>query len=330
MLRFSATLVTAGMLCAAVGCGSDSEEPQAIQPAQKKPLIVTAFYPVQWLADELVGDQAEVVSLTPPGTEPHDLSLTADDLKAMRRADVVLYLGDDFQPNVQRVVDDLDGSTETLDLLTVPGIDLIDAGEHDHSHDHSHGDNHGNDHGNDHAHGENDPHIWLSPVDMEAAADAAASAITTAIPDLSGQVDQALPTLQRSLRDLDAEYRRGLADCASRVLVTSHAAFGYLADEYNLEQVPIAGLSPEEEPDPQTLQSIVEVVNQRDVGTVFFEDALPDDLARTVADETGAELSMLSALEFDPRGSIGPNENYITVMKGNLDRIEKGLGCTAS
>ncbi len=320
MHRLLATMVTSGVLCASVGCGSDSDEPQASQPAQKKPLIVTNFYPVQWLADELVGDQAEVVSLTPPGTEPHDLSLTADDMKAIRRADVVLYLGDDFQPNVQRVVADLDGSTETLDLLTAPGIDLIDYEEHDHSHDHDH----------DHDHGEKDLHTWLSPVRMEAMADAAASAITTAIPDLSGQVDQALPTLQRSLIDLDGEYRRGLADCASRVLVASHAAFGYLADEYNLEQVPIAGLSPEDEPDPQTLQSIVDVVNEREVGTVFFEDALPDDLARTVADETGADLSLLSALEFDPRGSIGANENYITVMEGNLDRIEKGLGCAAS
>jgi zinc transport system substrate-binding protein len=114
------------------------------------------------------------------------------------------------------------------------------------------------------------------------------------------------------------------------VLVTSHAAFGYLADEYGLEQVPIAGLSPEDEPDPKTLQSIADVARQRGVETVFFEDALPSEMARTVADEIGAQVSLLSALEFDPRGSIGPDQDYLTVMAGNLDRLRKGLGCPAS
>jgi zinc transport system substrate-binding protein len=114
------------------------------------------------------------------------------------------------------------------------------------------------------------------------------------------------------------------------VLVTSHAAFGYLADAYGLQQVPIAGVTPEDEPDPKTLQSLAEIARQDNVKTVFFEDALPSDLSQTVADEIGAQISLLSALEFDPRGSIGPDENYLSVMDGNLDRIAKGLGCRAS
>lgn len=322
MRRLLATAATAGMLCITAACGSDSDEPQAAPPPPELPVIVTNFYPVQWLASQLVGDRAEVISLTPPGTEPHDLALTADALKALGRADVVLYLGDDFQPDVERAVGDLDGSTAAVDLLGAPGVDLIeveDSGEDAHAHDHAH----------DHAH-EKDPHVWLSPVEMEAMGNAAAATITAAVPDLAGQVGDALPKLRTTLADLDADYRSGLANCASRILVTSHAAFGYLANEYDLEQVPIAGLSPEDEPDPQTLQSIVDVVNQRDVGTVFFEDALPDDLARTVADETGAELSLLSALEFDPGTSLAPGEDYVTVMRANLHRIEEGLGCAAS
>lgn len=310
-------LAVAGVVCsAAVGCTSGATGTGDHHDAGgDRPVVVASFYPIQWLAGELVGDQADVISLTPEGTEPHDLALTADSQKDLNRASVVLYLGADFQPDVQRAVGQLPTSVAREDLLGAPGVRLRDAatgsGEHALA-------------------GNKDPHVWLSPAEMLAMADATADVITTAEPQLRQQVSTALPKLQQELKDLDAQYRNGLADCASKVLVTSHAAFGYLADAYGLEQVPIAGVTPEDEPDPRTLQSIAQVAKDRNVHTVFFEDSLPPSLSQAVADEIGARVDLLSALEFDPRGSLGPDQNYITVMQGNLNRIEKGLGCPAS
>lgn len=308
--RVFATIITAAAFCSAVACSSNAPTSDESQ-GQDRPVIVTNFYPVQWLATELVGDSAQVVSLTPEGTEPHDLAVDADGQKALADADVVLYLGADFQPDVQRAVAELGPDVTTMDLLGAPDLHLLTAG----------------DIGKETLAGNKDPHIWLSPVEMIAMADAAAAAISEGAPELSGQVDAALPGVRETLQNLDEDYRSRLTGCDSTVLVTSHAAFGYLADEYGLEQVPIAGVSPEDEPDPQTLQSIADVASQRGVQTVFFEDALPNDMARTVADEIGAQTSLLSALEFDPRGSLGPDQDYVSVMSGNLDRLQEGLGC---
>lgn len=316
--RIAAIVTVAAAFAATVGCSSTPSESASPASAESvapdRQVIVTNFYPVQWLASELVGDQADVLSLTPEGTEPHDLAVDANAQKDLGRADVVLYLGADFQPDVQRAVGELGEEVTTVDLLEAPGLELLTAG----------------DLGKETLADNKDPHVWLSPVQMLAMADAAAAAITTGAPQLADQVATNLPAVQASLRTLDAGYRDGLTNCASTVLVTSHAAFGYLSDEYGLQQVPIAGVAPEDEPDPKTLQSIAEVARQQNVQTVFFEDALPSDLSQTVADEIGAEISLLAALEFDPRGSLGPDEDYLSVMTGNLGRIEEGLGCAGS
>jgi len=309
-----ALFVTTGLLSAAVACSSNPADDSSPAVQQDRPVVVANFYPVQWLATELVGDRADVISLTPEGTEPHDLAVDANGQKALGSADVVLYLGADFQPDVQRAVGELGQDVTTTDLLEAPDLQLLTAG----------------DIGKEALAGNKDPHIWLSPVEMLAMADAAASAITTGAPELNGQVEEALPNVRDTLQRLDDDYRSRLTRCESTVLVTSHAAFGYLADEYGLEQVPIAGVSPEDEPDPKTLQTIADVARQRNVQTVFFEDALPKDLSQTVADEIGAQVSLLSALEFDPRGSLGPDEDYVSVMSGNLDRLQEGLGCQGS
>lgn len=312
---FGPALLSAGIAMSSIAaCSSESGE-RSQAPNAERPVVVTNFYPIQWLASQLVGDDAKVISLTPEGTEPHDLALDASGQKELGQANVVLYLGADFQPDVQRAVDELGPSVTTKDLLTAPGLTLLAAGEL----------------GKETLAGNKDPHVWLSPVQMQTMADAAAAAITTGAPELSDRVATALPVLKTQLQELDTKYRSGLTGCQSTDLVTSHAAFGYLADEYGLRQVPIvASLSPDAEPDPKTLQSIAEVAKAGNVRTVFFEDALPNDLSKTVADEIGAQISLLSALEFDPRGSLGPDQDYLSVMTGNLDRIEKGLGCAGS
>ncbi len=314
--RFGTALMSAGIAMSSVAACSSSTDGQQNQDTNAgRPVIVTNFYPIQWLASQLVGDDAEVISLTPAGTEPHDLALDANGQKDLNQADVVLYLGADFQPDIQRAVAQLGSSVTTEDLLTAPGVTLLPAG----------------DLGKEPLAGNMDPHVWLSPVEMQAMADAAAAAITTGAPALADRVAEALPALESQLQDLDDSYRQGLAGCESTELVTSHAAFGYLADEYGLQQVPIiASLSPDAEPDPKQLQSIAEVARAGNVTTVFFEDALPSALSQTVADEIGAQVSLLSALEFDPRESIGPDQDYMSVMEGNLDRIEEGLRCAGS
>ena len=124
------------------------------------------------------------------------------------------------------------------------------------------------------------------------------------------------------LDDARLEYRDGLADCDRRDIVTSHAAFGYLAEAYDLNQVPIAGNAPEAEASPQDLQRIAEFVRDNGVTTVFVEPLLSPKEAETIARETGAEVATL-----DPIESAADGEDYFSLMRANLAALRKALGC---
>ena len=134
-----------------------------------------------------------------------------------------------------------------------------------------------------------------------------------------------LAALTDDLDRLDAEFRNGLADCTSRDLVTSHEAFGYLADAYDLTQVGITGLSPEAEPDPQDLADVTAFVEQNDVRTIYYETLVSPDVAETVARETGADVAVLDPLE--GLAADATEDDYLTVMANNLETLRTGQDC---
>jgi zinc transport system substrate-binding protein len=163
-----------------------------------------------------------------------------------------------------------------------------------------------------------DPHVWLDPVLYGKLVRAVGVALgkEAEAEDLAGQVD--------ALAD---EYREGLATCERRDIVTSHAAYGYLSRSYALNQVPIAGLSPEAEASPQDLKRIAEFVRDSGTTTVFVEPLAPPDEAETIARETGAETASLDPLEGLTEDEVARGENYFSVMRANLEALRTALGC---
>ncbi len=181
--------------------------------------VVASFYPPAFAAEEVGGSSVSVRNLTPPGAEPHDLEATPGDVQELQDADLVLLLGGGFQPQL----DDAAGEGDhVLHLLETPGLDRLEDG---------------------------DVHVWLDPLRY--------GVLVKRIGNALGRPDEA-ERLERRLRALDRAYREGLADCARREIVTSHAAFGYLADRYGLQQIPITGSSPEGELAPRDLERAVD------------------------------------------------------------------------
>lgn len=303
-------------LCAAglvglTGCSADPATEAA--SGQVALPVVASFYPLEWVAQRLGGNQVSVTGLTPIGAEPHDLVLGPRARQAMDKAAVVLYLGSSFQPDVERTVAQLPADVEKVDLLTSPRVHLLAAPS---------------DLGKESLDGGKDPHVWLDPVRVSLMAERAADAIIAKRPDLAGAIRSRLGVLKADLATLDKELTTELTTCRRRTIVTSHAAFGYLADRYHLEQIAIAGISPDTEPDPGALRKVADSARQAGVTTVFFEEALPPHLAKTVAGEIGARTDLLGALEFDPAAAVGPGEDYLSVMRRNGKALSRGLGCT--
>jgi zinc transport system substrate-binding protein len=163
-----------------------------------------------------------------------------------------------------------------------------------------------------------DPHVWLDPILY-------ARIVRRVGGILSRPARVAAPIA--GLRRLDGDYRHGLAHCARRELVTSHAAFGYLARRYRLRQVPITGLAPESEPTAQDLARVVEVVRRTKATTIFSETLLSPRLADTVAREVGARTAVLDPVEGLTPSEQARGDTYFTVMRRNLAALRKALAC---
>lgn len=288
-------LVLILLVAVLAGCGGNGGSASEGQSE-----VIAAFYPLAWAAERVGGDTVDVRNLTPPGTEPHDLELTPRDVEAIRSADVVLYLGEGFQPAVEDALEGADG--EAIDLLA--GRQLLPGETHE-------GDAEADE-------PERDPHVWLDPILMGEIADRTAAALGR-----SGQTTG----LDGELRALDADFRRGLASCRRREIVTSHAAFGYLARRYRLQQVSISGLSPEAEPTPRDLEEVVEHVRETKATTIFFETLVSPRLAETVARETEAETAVLDPIEGIAQDDLDRGADYLSVMRENLASLRRGLGC---
>ena len=111
--------------------------------------------------------------------------------------------------------------------------------------------------------------------------------------------------------------------------MTSHAAFGYLAARYGLEQIPLEGLTPEAEPSARDIARLVDVVRSSGATTVFFETLISPKLAETVAREADVKTAVLDPLEGISESEIAAGADYFSVMRANLATLRKALGCTS-
>ena len=294
-------MVLAALLLAAPACdASTAAAPGTIR-------VVTAFYPLAEAVEEVGADRVSVTDLTPPGVEPHDLELTPSQIRAIADADLVFYLGGGFQPAVEDAVADAEGRAVDVSagLRTLP-VPPADA-EPDLS---------------------ADPHVWLDPVLFGRIVDEVERALAGASPGDAAAFASNAAAFDRRLANLDAAYRNGLARCTRDVIVTSHAAFGYLAARYGLRQQAIAGLSPDVEPPPQRLNELRALVERGGITTIFTEELLPSDVADTIASATGATTAVLNPLESLTSDEVASGADYDSVMRGNLAELRRALGCS--
>ncbi len=292
-------------------CGSPSTT--SAKPADRdgEVHVTASFYPLQFIAQRIVGSEGRVGSLTRPGAEPHDLELSPQDVAAVSRADLVVYLKG-FQSSVDDAVAQA-APDRAFDAAPTAHLDRtytpIEDGEQEHGEA-----------------GSTDPHFWLDPTRLAAVSDALAQRLERLRPHDAATFRANATTLRRDLAGLDLRYRDGLSGCANKDLVTSHNAFGYLAQRYGLEQVGITGLNPDQEPSGADLAAVTRFVRDHKVRTIYYETLISPAIARTVASETGAATAVLDPIEGLTPASQG--KNYLEVMRSNLKNIRQGQPCT--
>lgn len=340
--RALVTLPVVALVLASCGDSEDSETAASQESGDLE--VVVGFYPLEFATNRIVGDLGTVETLTSPGVDPHDTELSPQSVAGVKSADVVIYSAN-LQSSVDAAVE-AQAADHSFDVNEA--ADLIEAGdtdEHDHGDEEGHSDEEGehadedghtdeeghSDEEGEHAeekhdHGGTDPHFWLDPARMAGVSQAIANELAQVDPDNADTYQANAEELVTELTTLKEEYDTGLASCAQEDLITTHEAFGYIAEPYGFHQIGITGLAPDSEPSAARLAEVSGIVEEVDATTVYSEILLGSDIAETVANETGAQVLVLDPIEGVTDAS--PGEDYVEIMRANLENLREGQGCS--
>ena len=279
------TLLIALLALPLIGC---------VQNQANQKVICTSFYPLYYLASQVVGDTYTVKNLTPVGAEPHDYELTTKDLIAMDSCAAIFINGLGMESWQNALPDSISKkthlTTSTIDTLKIDGVD--------------------------------DPHVWLNPINAIKQLDIIYTTLCDLDKDNKATFDANYASAKRELIDLDnylSEERKGFDN---EYFAISHAAFGYLADRYHLKQIYVSGISPSQEPSAQDMEKIASQIKEHHISTIFTEELVSKEISEAIARETGAKLDTLNPLE-GLEEEEEESEDYISIMKENFSKLKE-------
>ena len=349
VVALGATLMlAAGMsACSALKgeSSSDASAPHTIAPG-KTLTVSTSFYPIQYLAEAIGGKLVKVSTVTPSNVEPHDFELSGKETAELGKADLIAYVPG-FQPSLDKAVKEVGSGPTVVDLSKPANLVHHEGVEEEHEHgeeatdgasatasaaataqaseaghdEHGH-DEHGHTEGEEGHDSDLDPHFWLDPDRMIKVAEALEASFAQIDPANANDYKANLDKLKTALTGLDNQYKQGLSTCQHKTFITTHAAFGYMAERYGLTQASISGIDPDAEPSPAEMANIKSVVEKTGVKTIFTEELVSDAPAKAIAAETDAKTSVLSPLESKPERG-----DYTDAMTSNLERLKSAMVC---
>jgi zinc transport system substrate-binding protein len=278
---------------------------------------VALFYPLYDVTRNIAGDKISVKSFIPAGVEPHSFDPSPSDLMSLSQAKVFVGTGINFEGMEERFENSLNKDAVTIHAFD--GIDLIEGVDvHEEESEEEH-----DAETEEHEEVEGvDPHVWLSPKNMIIIANNVKEGLKRANPENTDFYERNAASYVSQLQQLDSDFHTGLSSCKKDKILTTHAAFSYLARDYGFEQVPVYGLSPEAEPTPHQIIALIEAAKANDLKYVFYEELVDPRVSQTIASEVGAQTLALNPVE-----SGSADESYISIMRGNLNNLRVALEC---
>ncbi|MFB1083013.1 metal ABC transporter solute-binding protein, Zn/Mn family [Jeotgalibacillus sp. JSM ZJ347] len=302
-------------IIALAACGNSNDENDGGSSAVSSdtdPLsIYTTVYPLQYFAERIAGDEAEVNSILPPGSDSHTYEPTSKDVMAIAEADLFIMNGAGLEGYADSIAEAIESENVTIAEAT-EGIELSEGA-------HDHGDGH------DHDHGDYDPHVWLDPIRSIDMAENIKDLLTDMQPENEALFEENFESLKAELEALDQEFSTGIEAAPGNHFIVSHAAYGYWEEAYDVYQIAISGLSPTQEPSQRELQSIVETAEAYGLHHVFFEQNITTKIAEIIREEISAETLKLHNLSVLTDEDIENGEDYFSLMKHNLEQLNIAL-----
>jgi Periplasmic solute binding protein family. len=257
--------------------------------------VYITTYPLYDFTMKIAGDRINATQIIPTGVDAHEFEPSPKLMADLERSDVFIFNGGGLEAWAERVEDSLNRK----------GVIVVNTGKGIAK--------------------DSDPHIWLSPIRAKQQAERIYDALIKADPGNADYYTKNFKLLEAKFDDLDKKYRDTLSKATSRNIITTHAAFAYLCEDYGLNQVPITGVSPGSEPSPRRMAEIIKFIKENNIKYVFFEPLTSPKLADSIARETGIEKLVLDPVEGLTEEQKARNDDYFSIMERNLMSLKKAL-----
>lgn len=314
-------------------CGNEASPTETTQEKGETVQIYTTVYPLQYFAERIGGEAVNVQSIYPAGANEHTFEPTQKEMMQLADADLFFYIGlglEGFVENAKKTL----ANEHVKMIATIDSVpeEQLEVSTHDHEHEEATEEEHDHEHeaateeGHEgHDHGGTDPHVWISPKISQNLALSIKNTLVETAPDHKETFEKNYEQLIAELQTLDADFEEMAHDAPNKTFFVSHAAFGYIANTYGLEQIAIAGLNSQDEPSQKELTKIIDLAKEKDVKYILFEQNVSSKLTEVIQKEVGAESLVLHNLGVLSKEDVANNETYFTLMKRNLDTLKTVL-----
>lgn len=259
-----------------------------VEEKSDKPQVYTSFYAMYDFARTIGGDDIDLYNVVPTGTEPHDFEPTAADMAKLSKADVFIYNGMGIDEWAEKVADTL---PENVNVVYASEKINTDGA---------------------------DPHVWLGLKNAKAQLEAVSGALSEADSANAQKYAERLTEYFEKIDALETEYKN--AGLSGKKLFVTHGAYGYLCDDFGMEQIALEGISGDSDPSPAQMAKIVDEIKAEGAKCIFYDPLEGDKMANAVAKEAGIEALPLYTFEGDIE-----DRDYITIMQSNLEQLKKSL-----
>ncbi|RCX18884.1 zinc transport system substrate-binding protein [Anaerobacterium chartisolvens] len=329
MTSFICLVLTLGMGFLS-GCSAKPAE-NTSAGEEKKLSVFASFYTMYDFTKKIGGDRINVTNIIPSGVEAHHWEPSPSDIASLKNADMFVYNGVGMEGWVDKVLESLK-SDKLVAVDTSKSATLLEKSssgkEHEHEHEGEHEEEEheaGHEEGHNHGDLKYDPHIWLDPMNAKKQMEAIKDALVKVDPSNKDYYEQNYQDNAKKLDELDKAFKDAASGFKTKDIVVSHKAFGYLCNAYGLNQVAIEGLNAESEPTAAKMAEIVDFVKKNNVKYIFTEELLSPKTAEAIAKESGAQVAVLSPVEGLEEKDIQAGQEYLSVMRRNLEVLKKAL-----
>lgn len=292
------------------GCGG-GKAPSNTE--EDKVQVITSFYAMKALAEEIGGEKVQVESVIGDDTEPHDFEPRAKDLKAIEEADLFIYNGAGMEEWVEDVKNIIN-SESVIMVEASKDVELLKI-EDDHEEEAGH-----EEEAEEHSHGDVDPHTWLGLTAAKVEGNNIKEALIQKDPKNSAYYEENYKSFEERIDNILSEYVVKFNELENHSFITGHGTFGYLCRDLGLQQESIEGVFAEGEPSPKELEELIKYCKEGNIKTIFVERLISPALSETLAREVGAETKEIYTLHGNEGG-----KTFTEVMEYNVKTIFESL-----